>query len=381
VSILRNRRHFLRRGMLGIGTTVLAARRSFAADPRLTAEPTSVLWIIERISRGVDPVAGALVRQLTSAAVISHAIYGEQLFCSADGNRIAFLRCYSTDFSDGPMELWVADIDIKGVHQLGPAAFHLVAGNGRQDHIYYVRRNEGRSPSIVRVIMATLEQTEVFRFEKYPIPDSRGLLAVSPDGRYCMIRRRLGLRRYGIDRIDLKSGEGQLIHEKDDIFNAHLQFSASGRDLLVQHNRGGELDASRNLVRRTSEEGGTLYVIDVNGKNERALPVGTPHTKPITGHECWIGETDRVLLTTHDGRIYTAAPGDDASASPIAEKSGFMHISASPDGRFFVVDDKSTGRLYLGCLATRRVLPFCDTNASGGSPRTRIRTSLRETSV
>jgi len=46
-----------------------------------------------------------------------------------------------------------------------------------------------------------------------------------------------------------------------------------------------------------------------------------------------------------------------------------MHISASPDGRFFVVDDNVTGRLYLGCLATRRVLPFCDMNTSSGSPQ------------
>jgi hypothetical protein len=34
-----------------------------------------------------------------------------------------------------------------------------------------------------------------------------------------------------------------------------------------------------------------------------------------------------------------------------------------------VVDDKRTGRLYLGCLATGRVLPFCDTGAGGGSPQ------------
>ena len=40
---------------------------------------------------------------------MSYAIYGEQLYCSADGNRIAFLRCFSTDISNGPLELWVAD--------------------------------------------------------------------------------------------------------------------------------------------------------------------------------------------------------------------------------------------------------------------------------
>ena len=345
-----------------MGAVAPALWRSFAADPN------GVRWIVERISRGVDPLTGALVRQHTSAAVISHAIYGEQLFCSADGNRIAFLRCYSTDFSDGPMDLWVADIESKSVTRLGAAAFHLVAGNGRQDLVYYIRKNEGAAPSIVRVNLSSLEQTELFTFGKCPAPDSRGMLAVSPDGRYCMIRRRLGLRRYGIERIDLKLGEWQLIHEKDDIFNAHLQFNATGRDLMVQQNRGGQLDQARNLVRMTGQEGGTLYVIDKDGKNERPLPVGTPHTLPITGHECWIGETDHVLLTTSDGRIHAAVPGDSA-ATLIAAQPGFNHISATPDGRFFVVDDKTTSRLYLGCLATKRVLPFCDTNASSGSPQ------------
>ena len=194
------------------------------------------------------------------------------------------------------------------------------------------------------------------------------MLAVSPDGRYCMTVRRLGERRYGIERIDLERGTWQLIHEKDDIFNAHLQFSPAGGDLMVQHNRGGLLDEARNVVRSVGPEGATLYVIDQDGKNERALPIGKPHTPPVTGHECWIGKTGRVLLTTERGRIITAAPGD-AAATLIADGLPFIHISASPDGRFFVVDDIKTSRLHLGCLATKRVLPFCDTGASSGSPQ------------
>ena len=102
VSAHRNRRHFLIHCAFGMGGTALVERTSFAAEAP-AAGASGVRWIVERISRGTDPLAGALIRQLTSATVISHAIYGEQLFCSADGNRIAFLRCYSTDFSDGPV--------------------------------------------------------------------------------------------------------------------------------------------------------------------------------------------------------------------------------------------------------------------------------------
>jgi hypothetical protein len=366
---ITTRRHFIDRRGLALGAVAGAG----GAVPGLRAAEAPAKgakqrWIRERIARGKDPLSGAAVGQLTSAVAISHGIYGEQLYCSADGTRIAFLRCYSTDHKDGPMELWVTDLTNSSVLCLGKAAFFLVAGNGLQDHIYYMRRNDAGVLVIVRVTLKTLEQTELFTFDKCPEPQGRGLLAVSPDGRYCMHLRWRSERRHGIERIDLQTGECALIHEHDDIFNAHLQFNPAGGDLMVQQNRGGLMDEEGNVIRSVGPEGATLYVIDQDGKNERALPVGSPHTPPVTGHECWIGTTGRVLLTTMRGRIVTAAPGDK-EATLIADGRSYMHISASPDGRFFVVDDISTGRLYLGCLATKRVLPLCDTGASSGSPQ------------
>ena len=306
--------------------------------------------------------------QLTSAAVISHDIYGEQLYCSQDGTRIACLRCATTDAKNGPMEIFVADLNNQSVVRLGAAAFWLVAGNGMHDSLFYVQRVENGELALIRVNFTTLKQTEVFRFGECPAPEFRGLLAISPDERYCAILRRLGPRRYGVERIDLKLQTWELIHQKDDIFNGHLQFNPAGGELMVQHNRGGLLDANFNGIRSTGPEGATLYVIDIDGKNERSLSVGKPHTAPVTGHESWIAQTGRVLLTTQGGKIYVATPGD-TKAELIAQGAGFIHISASPDGRFFVVDSIRTGRLYLGCIATGRVLPFCDTNASGGSPQ------------
>lgn len=325
-------------------------------------------WVREQIRRVKDPLCGAEIWQLTSATVISHDIYGEQLYCSADGTRIAFLRSATTDVRDGPMELFVADLHQKGVRRLGEAAFFLVGGNGRNDALFYIRREAAGGLSIVKVNFTTLEQTVMFRFGKCPPPQFRGLLAVSPDERYCMIIRRLGQRRYGVERIDLRDGTWALIHEKDDIFNGHLQFNPAGGELMVQHNRGGLLDENFNVARSTGPEGATLYVIDENGKERDPLPIGNPHTTPVTGHECWLGETGRILLTTRGSRIYTAGVGDK-EAKLIARGNGFVHISASPDGRFFVVDNIGTGRLHLGCVATRRVVPFCDTGASGGSPQ------------
>ena len=324
-------------------------------------------WIQEQIRRGKDLLSGADIWQLTSAAAISHDIYGEQLYCSKDGRRIAFLRCATTDHRDGPMELFVTDLAARGVKRLGKAAFFLVGGNGRQDAIFYARRIKGEL-RITRVNFSTLEQRDVFAFGDCPEPEFRGLLAVSPDERFVMIVRRLGDRRYGIERIDLKNHSWELIHEKDDIFNAHLQFNPAGGELMVQHNRGGILDRDFNVVRSVGPKGATLYVIDQDGKNERPLPLGTPHTAPVTGHECWIGETGRILCTTHGGKVYTSAP-NDKQATFIARGSGFIHITASPDGRFYVVDSIGTGRLFLGCIATGKVAPLCDSGASGGSPQ------------
>jgi Tol biopolymer transport system component len=48
---------------------------------------------------------------------------------------------------------------------------------------------------------------------------------------------------------------------------------------------------------------------------------------------------------------------------------GLNHIAASADGRYFLVDDFRDGRLFMGCFATKRLLPFCDTGASCGSPQ------------
>ncbi|NNE93237.1 MAG: hypothetical protein HKN23_16460, partial [Verrucomicrobiales bacterium] len=325
-------------------------------------------WIREQIRREIDPLSGSQILQLTSAAAISHDIYGEQLYCSADGNRIAFLRCGTTDHRDGPMDLFISDIKQRGVKLMGKCPFFLVGGNGREDTLFYTRETEDGKIVITKINFTTLEQEDVFAFGECPVPEHRGLLAVSPDHRWAMILRRLGGRRYGVERIDLKNKTWELIHEKDDIFNAHLQFNPAGGELMIQHNRGGELDEDFNVIRSVGPEGATLYTIDSDGKNERPLPVGKPYTTPVTGHECFIGETGNVILTCRGGKVYRATPGGE-KADLIAVGAGFMHITASPDGKFFVVDDIKTGRLSIGCIATRKILPLCDSGTSGGSPQ------------
>ncbi|NQU10378.1 hypothetical protein HQ590_06295, partial [bacterium] len=52
-----------------------------------------VQWASESADRRDDPVSGARIIQLTSAAAISNNIYGEQPTASPDGQRIVITRC------------------------------------------------------------------------------------------------------------------------------------------------------------------------------------------------------------------------------------------------------------------------------------------------
>lgn len=321
-------------------------------------------WVEECIYRGTDAISRASIWQLTSAPIISDNIYGEQIYASTDGTRIAFLRSPSP--YDKPMELWVCDLTTKQIAKVSETIW-CFASSPFLDSLYFIRP-VGNEQCLTRLNLKTLEQDDLFTFTDPTLPAYLSA-TVSPDERYFVSHLRLRDNLYGLFRIDLHRGTLEIFHEHEDIFNPHLQFEPSeGQDILVQWNRGGVVDEDGNIVRLVGDEGATLYVIDSEGKNFRQLPVGKPYTEPITGHECWVGKTKRVLLTASAGEVYLAAP-EDEKAHLVVKGAGFNHISASADGRFFVVDDFRNGLLYLGCIATKRVMPICNSHASCGHPQ------------
>lgn len=324
----------------------------------------AVRWVNESIHRGIDPISRASIWQLTSAPVVSHDIYCEQIYASTDGSRIAILRSFYP--RNEASELWVCDLITKEVARVSEAVGGF-ASSPFLDSIYFVRP-VGNECCLTRLDLKTLEQDDVFTFTD--CPSSTYLLgAVSPDERYFVSCLRLRGNLYGLYRVDMKLGTWEVFHEHEDIFNPHMQFEPSeGQDILVQWNRGGVVDEHGNIVRLVGEEGATLYVVDKDGKNFRQLPVGKPYTEPITGHECWVGKTKRVLLTACSGTVYLVGLNDD-KAEVVVRCAGFNHISASSDGHFFVVDDFRSGWLYLGSIKTGRCMPICDSHASCGSPQ------------
>ncbi len=175
----------------------------------------------------------------------------------------------------------------------------------------------------------------------------------------------------------MEAGDFACVHQGRDIFNAHLQFEpGAGRDLLIQHNRGGALDEQGTIVRLVGDEGATFYLIDRAGGNLRRLNIGKPHSRPVQGHQVWLGPTGRILSTLvrrpgddpDEGDLVAIGPGDDRPRE-VARGRAFDHVAVSPDGRYFVCDVNPTAEIVVGAVATGRVRVLCASHSSLGRPQ------------
>jgi hypothetical protein len=376
-----------------------------------------IQWAQESCDRRDDPVSGARIIQLTSAAAISNNIYGEQPYGSPDGRRILITRCQDYCW-DEEAALLVHDLDTLRITMAVP---RMRSGRGVftsawSGLVYYWTPDR----KLMQLSLTTLEQKEVYaeddpaapllgsslvsdrqarndyldRFGHAPLPAA----SVSPDQRYVIgMAPRLsgrGAPVFQIIRLDLKRKRRDVIFEHPEISNPHLQFNpVTGRQILVQNNEGLRLRRDNSLRQRRAVEC-RLFVIDTDGKNQRFLPIGPPTTAGGTGHECFLGGTGRVLASAgwvsrslndwrHSprhphGNLFTAAPGDRRPICFHAPEHLFNHVSASRDGRFFVADSMPASGLFrngvlhhaslvVGCIASgkHRVL-VQDSQASGG---------------
>jgi hypothetical protein len=325
-------------------------------------------WLAEGIGRGTDRIFDAALTQITSSSLISHNIYCEERYTSADGRYLTFLR---SALGQAQEELWLHETKTAMVARLSGPVYGYPASNIYSDALYYVRAGDSSQRVLVRVDLKNLEQEEVFDLAVCP-PTRYPVATVSRDDRYYVGKFHMGNDRWGLYRIDLQRGGWEVFHEKKGICNPHQQFEpARSEDILVQWNRGSHVDDEENVIKWGSDEGTTLYVIDRDGNNFRQLPIGTPWTARPTGHECWVGDTGQVLLTTHGanrGELHLATPGAEKSRV-LWTGVAFDHISVSADGRFWVTDDLDNGLIYVGCLETGRMLPLCDAGVSFGHPQ------------
>lgn len=354
-------------------------------------------WAQESCDLYDDPVSGARVVQLTSSTLTSNNIYCEQPYTSPDGKRIIIAR--SADFCfDDAGSLLVQDIErlkitmvernAQGVRGVFNAAWSGLC-------YYWNAKRE-----LVCINLMTLEKSIVYVEE-----DPNAVLvgsSVTPDQRYIigMDRRMTGpdSPTFQLVLLDLVTKTRKVIYEDPEISNPHLQFNpVTGKQILVQNNRGARMDKDGNITRRVTELGTTLFVIDLEGKNKKFLPVGPPHTAGATGHECFVGDTGKVLFSVgwnmkdfytlkHDdrypkGNLFTARPGDEKPTLFEAPEHFFNHVCASRCGRYFVADshqrgifDRKTRRhsapsLVVGNLETGKYRVLVDDSmaSSGGN--------------
>ena len=335
-------------------------------------QPGSIT-VRETIHRGADPSSGATIKQLTSGPAIHTQIYGEVPYTDAGSRWFVFTKQRDTH---GPVEVWRADLQRDWLTPVcdGVGGISGMAVSTDQRHFYCVRSHGEDAFEIVRTDIETLEQTAI-AFTGPPFVRSLG--SVAPDGRTYITGTMLAPGRYGIVRYDLEAATREVIHEGPEICNAHPQVEpGEGQQILVQHNRGCEIDEQGRVTRSVGEMGATLYVIDIDGGNYQELPVGKPDTHPVQGHQCWIGATGEVLLTIvgqreemiEKGNLLALRPGDEA-ARAVSTGHAYWHASASKDGRFFVSDTIGEALIVVGSLRTGRARVLCESGASAGSPQ------------
>lgn len=353
-----------------------------AAGASLDAAVVSVvpMWVPEAIRYETDAQSGADVEQLTSEPVTSTNIYPEQRFATADGSRIAIER---RPFGQ-PVELWVCDM--RSLRVCRAAQGVTVGGNPMRNAVYFIAGGECDA-RLMRLDMASLTIRQLATFNG-PAPRCG---AVSPDERWFVGGPfTVSETVFSLRRIDLATGAEQTLCEIEDMFNPHMQFNpGDGRTLVVQINRGGRQNLVGGGLRKVGSLGATLCAVDVHTGEVTSLPVGRPDTPPISGHECWAGTTGQILFTAGHYQvsttsfvtlrdvpaeyrhlppagIYAVSPGDTA-ARVVAGDRLYNHLAASDDGRFFIADDHTTGRIYVGSIATGRSLPLCDSHTRQGA--------------
>jgi hypothetical protein len=251
--------------------------------------------------------------------------------------------------------------------------------------LLYVTVNTSRGKQLVRWNLDTLESQVLFDWKDIPTNNllafpASGLATVSADHRYGLTAARLGFDDFGIARVDLSSGAWEIIHTNRSICNPHAQYSlGEPYHILVQENRGCRTDEKGNLVVNCDATGAGLYTVDAHGASRRDFPVAAPHTVGTTGHECWIGTGESVLVTltgayndgTRSGNVLEVCHQWEKPRVVFDTPHTWNHISVSRCGRFFVADSYQLPgvAILVGSIATGRTQVLFEAHTSGGGPQ------------
>lgn len=332
----------------------------------------------EEAGTGAGPIrlerqeTGAEVFQVTYERFSQSNIYCELPYCSRDSRWLVYER-RTRRVPENPIEFVRVEVGTwkQEVLDVSPG----MSGSAiTVDGIFYYLKKVGEESVLMRADLADGKPEQVFRFEDAPWTWSLG--TVTRDGRYYVRGKRLddSYKLFGIVLFDLKTGEQKLLDRDPFTFNAHPQIDpGTGRQIMIQHNRGGALTAEGKIERSVGPEGATLFLLSLPEGKRTELQVGTPYTSPVTGHEAWAGTTGEILLTVsgrdgftpEKGNLLGVRPGQPARV--VARGFKFNHLGATPCGRYFTADDyQGTAKIIVGSVRTGKTAVVCESRASMG---------------
>jgi hypothetical protein len=367
MSVAQQNRTITRRTAVGrmvAGTAAVAVARAIG----LGAQPNSDGAIhVERQATGAD------IWQVTTEQFAHSNIYCEVPYCSRDSRYFVYQRS-NPKLAGNRTEFMVVELGTWKQHRLDTA---LGAGGCAISHdglFYYLKGAGDGEVDLRRADLADGSIETVYRLKDDV--RIRSLGTVSTDRRYYAggTKTDPGWTMFDVLLVDLQEGEQKILDRDPFILNPHPQFEpGQGRQLMIQHNRGGRYSPDGELERLTGPEGATLYLLSVPDGKRTELQVGTPYTTPCTGHEAWIGNTQEMLLTVSARDQYAPEQGNllgvraGAPARVVAKGYRFAHVGVSRCGRLFSCDDwQGAYKLVIGSNQTGKTAVVCESKSSPG---------------
>jgi hypothetical protein len=373
-----SRREFLRRsgqvasGLVSagaLGSTGCAIRQERPVLERAKDASANGAIYLGRQSTGSD------IWQVTTEEFRQSNIYCEIPFCSGDCRFFVYERRNPKLSGRNKIELMVVELGTWKQYRLDVTVGMAGSAISHDGFFYYLKQTEVKALDLMRANLSKGTREKI-----YQIKDERGIISrgtVSADARYYAFGKRLDsdYRMFGILLLDLKKGTKMVIDRDPFILNPHPQFEPGrGRELMIQHNRGGKYTPEGKRIRLVGPEGATLYLLSVPDGKRTELQVGKPYTTPATGHEVWIGRSREILLTVmadedyepHKGNLLAVSAG--APARMVAKGYKFNHVGVSRCGRFFCCDDwQGTAKLVIGSIQSGKTAVVCESKTSMGS--------------